>query len=117
MYVAVVLEVASNDESVEPLRMIKIDMIESFRVKKKIEEKKSTQNCSWESCCYSEQIAIKTTLFFPSKVNFDDNPDQGRSTIDNSNWESLASCILIWYDTLWCFPEINLKDKSMALSR
>ena len=40
MYVAVVLEVASNDESVEPLRMIKIDMIESFRVKKKIEEKK-----------------------------------------------------------------------------
>ena len=44
MYVAVVLEVASNDESVEPLRMIKIDMIESFRVKKKSKKKKSTQN-------------------------------------------------------------------------
>ena len=39
MYVAVVLEVASNDESVEPLRMIKIDMIESFRVKKKSKKK------------------------------------------------------------------------------
>ena len=39
MYVVVVLEVASNDESVEPLRMIKIDMIESFRVKKKSKKK------------------------------------------------------------------------------
>ena len=39
VYVAVVLEVASNDESVEPLRMIKIDMIESFRVKKKSKKK------------------------------------------------------------------------------